>query len=195
MGRLSLALGSALSLALAGCLFSGGPDDLGVVCERRSGSPSHPYSPDDVKSMTLIEPGLSAGAVRDAMTTVADGILTMAGSPYERFEGHLHGAAADALVFDANGTKGNVTDRYHIPLPQRGLASASAPDAVVAAPESLMAIATRVVDADPEASALVSGTQATGATWRASMPSCVQLRFAEHDVDVNVVQQRVVHAR
>lgn len=199
--RVPLAL--VLALTLPGCLGLGAQDDLTLVCERKAGSPWHPYTPDEVKAMTLIEPGATPAGVNDATQHVADALLTMRGVPYATFEGHLYPTPDERARtvppsdwrFEGNGTTNASVDAYAIAFTSRD-GTLVPLEAGVSAPASLVSLAEAVVAQDPEASGLVGKAKATGGSWDPGGPSCVTLAYGEaHRVTVNLVQMRVVHAR
>lgn len=199
--RPSLAHALALALALvSGCILTGAPDDLSIVCERKTGSPWRPYAPDEVKAMTLIEPGATAAGVNDAAKAAADRVLTLGAAPYDRFEAHLFRGGGEregeheGWVFDANGTKRNATDRYVIVFAAMG-GTLVPRDPSVYVPASLLSRAADIVARDPEARALVGDEAPVAGHWDANAPSCVIVQYGlDHRIVVNVVQQRVVHA-
>lgn len=167
------------ALLLAGCLRVGPGEDLHLVCERKSTSPWHPYSPEEIRSLARTN-GIPPASV---YTEIADSILTLGARPYATFDARLDRAAEPgAWWFEANGTIGNVTDRYALTLP---LANAT-----LEAPESVAAPARAVAEREPALADRLAGDPR--ATWTAEHAGCVRLAYASVDVVVNVDKAQVV---
>lgn len=169
-----------LALLLAGCLRVGPGEDLHLVCERKSTSPWHPYSPEEIRSLARTN-GVPPASV---YTEIADSILTLGARPYVTFDARLFPAAEPgAWRFEANGTFGNVTDRYALTLP---LANAT----TLASPESVAAPARGAAEREPALAGRLAGD--ARATWTAELAGCVRLAYASVDVVVNVDKAQVV---
>lgn len=193
----------AVFLVLPGCILGSGPDNVRLVCERRTGSPWHPYPPDVLEGITTVEEGLAPAERLQAFVLLADQILTLRSEPYERFEAVLREEGDGLWRFEANATwragEESGEDGYLVTLLVRdGAVRNAREEHGVPAPERLAERASVVLARDADATELVAGKpDIVSATWHEGAPSCIDVERGCEGCPpthawVNVVRGQVV---
>lgn len=173
----------AAFVLLPGCILAGGPDDLTLVCERRTGMPAHPYPPEVLASFTNVEGDLAPEARGAVFQDAADRLLTPGAAPYRTFESRLHQDAPGLWILEMNGTwkdeEREGVDHYRLAYALTdGGARIDPPGAPVEAPERLRFAAQDVVNRSRELNATREARPNVGsAVWDESLPSCVRITY------------------
>lgn len=174
----------AAFLLLPGCVLSGGPDDLTLVCERRTGGPGHPYPPEEIARRTTVAEGLDAARRDEVFRDVAGRLLTPGAAPYRDFSATLTREEAGAWVFAANGTweeEGRPgVDRYLLAyaVDEAGARVVSPEPALVEAPERLRFAAMAFVNRTAELNETRAARPNVGSVaWDPELPACVRMAY------------------
>jgi len=186
---------AAAALLFAGCVFAGGPEDLGPVCERKTATPWHPYSPDALMQMTQAPADLSQDEKLALLAPAALRLLTLGGAPYAGFNSSLTNDST-TWTFHARGVFANATDEYDFPVAAREVVPPE-----VDAPNALRTIAWHVANQTPETSDASVRGQLLGAQWSSELPGCVRIAFSTGEgrqpteIVVSMGLYRVVQAK
>lgn len=177
----------AAFLLAPGCILAGGPDDLTLVCERRTGGPAHPYPPEVVAGFTEVAGALEPARRDEVFQDVADRLLTPGGAPYRAFEARLHAERPGVWVFEANGTWQDEerpgVDRYLLTytVDEAGARYASSDPAhpeLVEVPERLRFAAQEFVNRTAELNTTRAERPNVGRiVWDPELPSCVRMSY------------------
>lgn len=197
--RPSVALLRACALVMvatfgAGCIFQqGGPDDLGIVCEVKSGSPGPAYSTDGLVAMTRVDASTPTPLARQILDALRPHVLTVGRHAHAQLSANLTRTGNASWTFTAEGrdAAGALVDDYNLTVDQSDAGIAVTPTrpalAPIVASPAMIREAMAVVNNTVELRGIPTRTPTMVATgWDPSIPSCVRLLYQDGPSDAIV---------